>query len=362
MDDSYTIEEGQTLNVGAPGVLGNDTDADGDRLSAVLASWPLHGAAALSSDGSFTYTPNPNWDGVDTFTYVANDGHADSDVATVTITVISTNEPPVADAGEDQTVEQDRLGGALVPLGAHSITLVVDDGNDETDADEVVITVRDTTPPTLLAPADITAEQTSRDGTPVAIGQASASDLCDAAPVVTNNAPLLFPLGTTTVTWTATDASGNLATATQSVTVTDTTPPTLTLHEDIVVEQTELGGVPDTHPAIQSFLASAAATDICDADVAITNNAPAVFPLGTTTVTWTAMDDAGNVATGTQTVIIVDTTAPTLMVPADIAVEQATQAGTVVEWTCSATDICDASVDISTAQTQVTVPHDQGKK
>ena len=83
----------------------------GDALAAVLVTPPANGTLAINPDGWFTYTPNPNFDGVDTFTYVANDGQASSNVATVTITVVSTNEPPVADAGEDQTVEQGQPRG-----------------------------------------------------------------------------------------------------------------------------------------------------------------------------------------------------------------------------------------------------------
>jgi hypothetical protein len=70
-----------------PGVLGNDSDADGDALTAVLVSGPTSGALVLNPNGSFTYTPNAGFFGSDSFTYKANDGLADSNVVTVTITV-----------------------------------------------------------------------------------------------------------------------------------------------------------------------------------------------------------------------------------------------------------------------------------
>ena len=66
----------------APGVLGNDSDIDGDTLTAVLVSGPAHGTLALNSDGSFTYTPSANYNGSDAFRYKANDsaaGHAPDD-------------------------------------------------------------------------------------------------------------------------------------------------------------------------------------------------------------------------------------------------------------------------------------------
>jgi hypothetical protein len=86
-DDSYTTEEGTTLNVAAPGVLGNDTDAEGDPLTAVLDGGPANGSLTLNADGSFSYTPAAGFSGNDSFAYHANDGLADSNVAAVTITV-----------------------------------------------------------------------------------------------------------------------------------------------------------------------------------------------------------------------------------------------------------------------------------
>src|SRR5262249_49927830 len=72
-----------------PGVLGNDSDPDGDALTAVLANGPANGTLTLNADGSFTYTPNAGFAGSDSFTYRANDGAASSSPATVNITVTS---------------------------------------------------------------------------------------------------------------------------------------------------------------------------------------------------------------------------------------------------------------------------------
>src|SRR5262249_56237002 len=57
-------------------VLSNDSDVDGDALSAALVSGPAHGSLTLNADGSFTYTPNANYNGPDSFSYKANDGTA----------------------------------------------------------------------------------------------------------------------------------------------------------------------------------------------------------------------------------------------------------------------------------------------
>src|SRR5438128_4188769 len=87
-DDSYTMNADTTLPVSAPGVLANDTDTEGNGLSAVLVNLPAHGSLAFTNDGSFSYIPAPSYNGTDSFTYKANDGTADSGTATVTITVI----------------------------------------------------------------------------------------------------------------------------------------------------------------------------------------------------------------------------------------------------------------------------------
>lgn len=112
------------------------------------------------------------------------------------------------------------------PTGNKTVTLEVDDGI-ATDSCTASVTVQDTLPPSLTVPGDITAECTAAGGTPVNIGTAAASDICDPNVAITNNAPALFPLGDTTVTWTATDDDGNQTVDTQVVTIEDTTPPEL---------------------------------------------------------------------------------------------------------------------------------------
>ena len=86
-NDAYSTVEDAPLLLPAPGVLANDTDADGDVLTATGASQPLNGTVTLAADGSFTYTPDAGFSGKDVFTYRADDGEATSAPATVTITV-----------------------------------------------------------------------------------------------------------------------------------------------------------------------------------------------------------------------------------------------------------------------------------
>jgi uncharacterized delta-60 repeat protein len=120
--------------------------------------------------------------------------------------------------GEAATIPQERT------LGTYSFKLTVTDPGELSSEDTVTITIQDTTPPAITAPADVTVDQSDPYGTPVTLGSPTVSDLCDPSPTVVNSAPALFPLSETMVTWTATDASGNSATATQKVTVVPGSP------------------------------------------------------------------------------------------------------------------------------------------
>ena len=122
LDNSYSVNEDSDLNVPAPGVLTNDSDPDGDALTAVLATDVINGTLALAGDGSFTYTPDLNFAGIDTFSYVANDGTDNSNPATVTIDVLAINDPPIlnpdsAITDEDRPVTLDILLNDVDPDG-----------------------------------------------------------------------------------------------------------------------------------------------------------------------------------------------------------------------------------------------------
>ena len=103
-NDPYSTNEDATLTVASPGVLGNDTSGSG--LTAVLVSGPAHGTLTLNSNGSFTYSPAANYNGSDSFTYKANDGALDSNVATVSLTVTPVNDAPVA-ANDSYSTSED---------------------------------------------------------------------------------------------------------------------------------------------------------------------------------------------------------------------------------------------------------------
>ena len=108
-DGPYTVlEDGSLVVTAGQGVLVGDSDPEGATLTAVKDTDPQHGTLTLNSDGSFSYTPEPDFSGDDSFTYHAFDGALPSATATVTISVTAGNDPPGFTKGSDQTVS--RLG------------------------------------------------------------------------------------------------------------------------------------------------------------------------------------------------------------------------------------------------------------
>jgi VCBS repeat-containing protein len=106
--DSYSVNEDGSLNVSAAGVLANDTDPENDSLTASLVSNVSNGSLTLNANGSFTYTPGANFNGADSFTYLANDSMVSSAAsATVTITVNAVNDVPSFTKGANQAVNED---------------------------------------------------------------------------------------------------------------------------------------------------------------------------------------------------------------------------------------------------------------
>ncbi len=119
-DANYSVDADNTLTVNAAnGVLTNDSDPDGDSITAVLVSGPSNGVLTLNDDGSFEYTPTNGFSGSDSFTYKANDTQLDSNQITVTIDVLPPNDPPSAVADvydafdEDTTLNVDAATGVL---------------------------------------------------------------------------------------------------------------------------------------------------------------------------------------------------------------------------------------------------------
>ncbi len=97
-NEAYSTNEDTPLTIALPGVLANDNDIDFDPLTSILVSGPTHGTLTLNLDGSFTYTPNADYNGLDAFTYRDFDGNLSSNVATVTLTINAVNDAPRSQA------------------------------------------------------------------------------------------------------------------------------------------------------------------------------------------------------------------------------------------------------------------------
>ena len=162
---------------------------------------------------------------------------------------------------------------------------------------EQKITVTDTIFPTLQVPDDVVTEATSLDQNEVNLGEATSTDNGEIVSI-TNDAPEFFPIGETVVTWTTIDSSNNFSSLTQLVSVIDTTAPEILPLEDITIEASSVDAniVNLDNPIV---------SDIQDTTIYII--APDVFPIGETTVTWTAVDASDNSSITTQIVTIVDT-------------------------------------------------------
>ncbi len=114
VDDSVSGNEDTAV---VDNILSNDSDVDGDALTASAVSGPSNGSLTLNADGSFSYTPNANWNGTDSFTYTANDGALDSNVATVTITVNPVNDTPTVTSSAVTAATEDAAYSYTITTG-----------------------------------------------------------------------------------------------------------------------------------------------------------------------------------------------------------------------------------------------------
>jgi mono/diheme cytochrome c family protein len=256
--------------------------------------------------------------------------------ATGSLTAVAVGQATSSGGQAPVVVTNDAPAGGFL-VGDHVVRWTAQDAANQTSVATQQVRILDTTAPAIVAPGDLSV---TADGerTSVALGQATASDIADSNVGVTNDAPQAgLELGFTIVTWTARDASGNTATASQLVTVN---PGELTL----------------TPPAPRSLEAMATET-VVDIGVAearggvpplvIENDAPAGgFPLGEHVVTWSVRDQQGETRSATQSVRISDTMGPLLTAPPDVSVEAETVPVAVDLGSAQAADLSGSAVEI----------------
>ena len=237
-------------------------------------------------------------------------------------------------------VDCNPASGSTFPIAVTTVACSASDTRGNTANGSLKVTVSDSTAPALTL-TDQKAEATGVSGAAVTYA-ATSSDLVDGTvPVSCDKAPgATFALGVTTVNCTATDAHGNKATGNFTVTVKDTTAPRLTLPGNLTTEATGAAGAVVKYTATATDAVDGAVTPTC------TPASGSTFGLGTVTVTCSASDNAGNGASDTFDVSVVDTTAPVLSVK-DIIAEATSPAGAAVSYSASAADLVDGSTPVS---------------
>ena len=216
------------------------------------------------------------------------------------------------------------------PIGTTLVTFSAVDSLGNIGSATAVVTVADATPPSLNIPDDITIPAASSAGISATVGSiqdilaaATATDNVDTSVTITNDAPSVFSLGTTIITFTAVDEAGNPAMGTTVVTVSDLTGPSIIVPESLIAAAVDGYGAPASSDSIVAFLQAASALDNVDSAVMVTTDVPDVFPLGTTVVTFSASDVSGNSGSASAIVTVTDQTAPAVTVPETITVAAA---------------------------------------
>jgi probable HAF family extracellular repeat protein len=234
--------------------------------------------------------------------------------------------------------------GGTFPTGTTSVNCTATDTAGNSTTKSFIVTVRDTTPPSLSLPSATLVEATGVTGAMVSFAVSATDSVDGAVPVQCAPASgTVFPIATTTVTCSAVDQHGNVARGSFKITVQDTTAPTITGSGDLTVEATGPDGARVSWPPpVAADAVSGSLRAPC---------APAsgtVFPLGATKVRCSSEDAAGNAATATFVVSVLDTTPPNVLgIPLDLALESISPDGTPASWTMpTAVDAVDGSVAV----------------
>jgi hypothetical protein len=285
-DDSYTVTEGETLSIAAPGVLSDDTDPDGDALSAVRETGPADGDLALDGDGSFTYTPDSGFSGTDSFTYEASVGGL-TDTATVTI-----------------TVEADDSGGGGDPI----------DFNTPPRAEEDSYAVGENGTLSIAADEGVLANDRDPDGSEQLLTAWTVTEPAQGRLTLARNGSFVYAAGenasgTDTFTYRVSDRDGGFDTAQVTITIRDPSgyavglaEPNLSVRPDgtvsVAATVTNRDTVSGTETA--AFRIDADGNGTLEADETRANESIPLAPGGNATVTFGNVSTAG-LSAGTYT-------------------------------------------------------------
>ena len=308
-------------------------DASAFDLTTGTPAGGVYSGTGLTTSPEFD--PSVSGDGTFTITYTYTDGNACVGSANQTITVNPlpvVSLAPFADlcigAADIALAGGNPFGGVYTGPGVsagvfsattagpgvHTITYTYTDVNSCINSALETITVTDTENPTITAPFDVNVNSDAGlcTASGVALGAATTADNCGVAST-TNNAPAVFPLGSTTVMWTVTDNAGLTATDTQIVTVADSELPLIAgCPADITVT------ADGDYCGNTATWTAPTATDNCSVTLTSSHNPGDFFLVGTTSVSYTATDGAGNTATCTFDIIVNQAADPVITGDTDV--------------------------------------------
>jgi hypothetical protein len=378
------------LSVTSPANVNVSTGSGESSCGAVVADADL--GSATTSDNcsgtvSVTRTGIPAGNlfpvGSTTINYTATDARGNSATATQTVVVHDTT-APIPNLASLPTVTgecsasiaspptaTDNCAGTIMATttdptsyttqGTFTVHWTYNDGNGNTATQIQTVVVHDTTAPALNAPPDVTlttgngAASCSTVVSEATLGSATATDNCGLQSLVRSGLPTsnVFAVGTTVITYTATDVHGLVTTGTQRVRVVDNTKPILNVPANMTIATA--AEATSCTAFVANSLLTATASDNCAIDgasftrtgVPVGNN----FPVGSTIVTYTVKDTYGNLSMGTQTVTVTDATLPVITLdgrtitlwPPDhkyVTVK-------ITDLVASASDNCDSAIDLS---------------
>ncbi|TBV25835.1 gliding motility-associated C-terminal domain-containing protein, partial [Meridianimaribacter sp. CL38] len=388
----------QTINVvdtTAPVIDTNATDiiveCDGSGNNGEIENWLNNNGGAVASDncGAITWTNDYNGAQSDcsapvTVTFTATDACGNSSTTTASYAIQDTTAPSIDTTSANLTVECDgagnvddlndwltnnggaiasddcsaitwtndftKLADACGATGSATVTFTATDGCGNSSTTTAIFTIVDTTAPTFTVPADVTIEcdQDANDLT-LTGDVTDEADNCDSGLEATYSDAVAdgncANESVITRTWSVTDDCGNTATLVQTINIVDTTAPTFTVPADVTIEcdqdandLTLTGDVTDEADNCDSSLEATYSDAVADGNCA---NESVI------TRTWSVTDDCGNTATLVQTINIVDTTAPTFTVPADVTIECDQDANdlTLTGDVTDEADNCDSSLE-----------------
>ncbi|MFN0123741.1 MAG: HYR domain-containing protein [Blastocatellia bacterium] len=320
--------------------------------------------------------------GVTTVNFTAIDSSGNIAVKSFTVKVNDTQKPVITGVPANVNAEADTLGGKIVnfvpptasdivsgnvivqtsgapagnkfPVGVTNVNFSATDGAGNNQTASFTVTITDTTKPVMSGiPANQTVEATSGAGAVVSYTLPTATDIVDGAVTVTTDKPSgsTFAIGTTTVNFSAKDARNNTTTASFSVTVQDTTAPVFSnVPVDRIVAKTSDAGanVTFTPPT---------ASDAVDGPVQVTSShaSGALFPIGDTTITFTARDSRNNTRTASFKISVVTNPPPVISgVPANVTLEATSPAGAAFSY------LMPTALDSRDGPTPVTTTHPSG--